>query len=165
MQFSKGVEWGVHAVSLLSALPEGRGLRADALAHYHGVPAAYMAKQLQALSKAKIVHSSRGAHGGYRLNKPPAEISLWDITAAIEGSRPAFRCTEIRQNGLCKSNSENCKNMCPIAKAFLNAEKKFRNSLAATSLADIGIEILAASPPEHINDIMTWLSAQAVIIR
>jgi Rrf2 family protein len=113
MQISKGVEWAVHATSLMSGLPENAGLKAETLADYHGVPKAYMAKQLQALSKAGLVRTSRGAHGGYRLAKPSDEISLWDIMTAIEGGKPAFRCTEIRQTGPCALKPKDCHKSCP----------------------------------------------------
>lgn len=158
MQISKGVEWAIHAASLMIALPDGRGLKADALARYHGVPAAYMAKQLQAMSMAGLVFSSRGAHGGYRLAKPPAQISLWDLTKAIEGNRAAFRCTEIRQDGPCRLKPENCRKSCPIANAFITAEKAFRASLASVTLADIGMKIMADSTPAHLQEIVEWLN-------
>ena len=162
MQISKGVEWAVHATSLMSALPEGRGLKAEALARYHGVPGPYMAKQLQALSNAGLVKSSRGAHGGYRLAKPPAEISLWDITIAIEGRKPAFRCTEIRQNGPCALRPKDCKKPCQIAAAFLAAENAFRDSLAAVSLAGLGAQFVADTTPDHLLHVAEWLNGERV---
>jgi len=162
MKISKGVEWAAHAASLLSVLPKGRGLRANALAHYHGVPSTYMAKQMQALSKAGITVTAKGARGGYRLAKPPSEISLWDITAAIEGNASAFRCTEIRQNGPCRAKPQNCKQACPIAKAYLKAETAFRDELRGISLADIGIEIAQSSAPAHISDIFEWIATESV---
>jgi len=162
LQISKGVEWAVHAASMMVALPEGRGLKAAALAHYHGVPTAYMAKQLQALSKAGIVQSSRGAHGGYRLAKPATDISLWDITAAIEGHGPAFRCTEIRQNGPCGLKRKDCRSPCQIAAAFSSAERAFRDSLKAVTLADIGLQFVRDSEPEHLSDIMHWLESEVM---
>ncbi len=161
MQISKGVEWAVHAASLMAALPEGQGLKAAALARYHELPAAYMAKQLQALSKAGLVQSSRGANGGYRLAKPAADISLWDITAAVEGAKPAFRCTEIRQNGPCAAKPKDCKNPCQIAAAFSAAEQAFRDSLKAVTLGDIGAQFAAHSPQEHLLHIFQWLSSEA----
>ncbi|MEP3226908.1 MAG: Rrf2 family transcriptional regulator [Parasphingorhabdus sp.] len=161
MQISKGVEWAAHAAALLNGLPAGRGLKAEALARYHGVPAPYMAKQLQALSKAGITKTSRGAHGGYRLAKPADEISLWDITAAVDGNGPAFRCTEIRQNGPCGLKSQDCKRPCQIASAFASAEQAFRNSLAAVSLADLAGQLVNDSQPEHLLDIVGWLTAEA----
>lgn len=161
MQISKGVEWAVHAAALLNGLPAGRGLKAEALARYHGVPAPYMAKQLQALSKAGITQTSRGAHGGYRLAKPADQISLWDITAAVDGKGPAFRCTEIRQNGPCGLKRSDCKRPCQIAAAFAAAEQSFRDSLAAISLADLAGEVVNDSKPDHLFAIMNWLNAEA----
>ncbi len=161
MQISKGVEWAVHAAALMAALPEGRGLKAAALARYHELPAAYMAKQLQALSKAGLVHSSRGANGGYRLAKPATDISLWDITAAVDGAQPAFRCSEIRQNGPCALERKDCRAPCQIAAAFASAEQAFRDSLKAVSLADIGTQFATESPQEHLLDIFHWLSSEA----
>ncbi len=161
MQISKGVEWAVHAAALLNGLPAGRGLKAEALARYHGVPAPYMAKQLQALSKAGITQTSRGAHGGYRLAKPADQISLWDITAAVDGNGPAFRCTEIRQNGPCGLKRSDCKRPCQIAAAFAAAEQSFRDSLAAISLADLAGQVANDSKPDHLFAIMNWLNAEA----
>lgn len=162
MQISKGVEWAAHAAVMMIALPDGRGLKAEALARYHEVPTAYMAKQLQALSKAGIVQSSRGAHGGYRLAKPATDISLWDITAAIEGHAPAFRCTEIRQNGPCGLKTKDCKNPCQIASAFALAERAFRDSLKSVSLADLGAQVLQNSRPEHLSDVGNWLENETM---
>lgn len=162
MQISKGVEWACHAAALMSALPEGKALKADALARYHGVPAAYMAKQLQALSKAGIVRSSRGKKGGYKLAKPPMDINLWDITAAIEGSQPAFRCAEIRQNGPCPARKESCKTPCAIAASFMAAETAFRSSLKAVSLMEIGMGVMNIKTPEEMMDIMNWVMEEAV---
>lgn len=161
MQISKGVEWAAHAAAMMIALPEGRGLKAEALARYHEVPTAYMAKQLQALSKAGIIQSSRGAHGGYRLAKPATDITLWDITAAIEGYAPAFRCTEIRQNGPCGLKRKDCKSPCQIAAAFAMAERAFRDSLKAVSLTDLGLQVVRDSTPEHLADVMGWLNGEA----
>ena len=164
MQISKGVEWACHAAALLSALPNEKALRADALARYHEVPAAYMAKQLQALSKAGIVKSTRGARGGYRLAKAPIDINLWDITAAIEGTKNAFRCTEIRQNGPCPARKASCKKPCGIAASFLNAELAFRQSLQKVSLAQIALEVLEIKTPSEIKEVMNWLDNEAVNI-
>ncbi|WP_217908040.1 RrF2 family transcriptional regulator [Parasphingorhabdus flavimaris] len=162
MQISKGVEWAAHAAVMMIALPEGRGLKAEALARYHDVPTAYMAKQLQALSKAGIAQSSRGAHGGYRLAKPATGISLWDITAAIEGHAPAFRCTEIRQNGPCGLKRKDCRNPCQIASAFAVAERAFRDSLKTVTLVDLAAQVLQNARPEQLSDVGNWLESETM---
>tara|TARA_R110001599_G_scaffold29407_5_gene100552 strand:+ start:5403 stop:5909 length:507 start_codon:yes stop_codon:yes gene_type:complete len=160
LQISKGVEWAAHAAVMMIALPDGRGLKAEALARYHDVPTAYMAKQLQALSKAGIAQSSRGVHGGYRLAKPATDISLWDITAAIEGRAPAFRCTEIRQNGPCGLKRRDCKNPCQIASAFAVAERAFRESLKTVTLADLAAQVLQNARLEQLSDVGNWLESE-----
>lgn len=153
----------VHAATLLTALPERTGLKAEALANYHGVPVAYMAKQLQALARAGIIRSLRGARGGYRLARPPAAISLWDIMAAVDGEAWAFRCTEIRQNGPCAVKPQDCKTPCPIAAAFHKAEAHYRDQLKAVSLADIAVRTLAGSSGDHVQNITAWVTAQATL--
>ena len=162
MQISKGVEWACHAAALMAALPSDKALSADALARYHEVPAAYMAKQLQALSKAGLVHSSRGARGGYRLAKAPAEISLWDIMAAIEGHKSAFRCMEIRQNGPCPAKKDSCKTPCAIAASFSAAETAFRDSLRGVTLMQIAMGVMNIKTPSEITGVMQWISDEAV---
>lgn len=162
MQISKGVEWAAHAAALMCGLPPGTGLRAEALARYHGVPKAYMAKQMQALSKAGIVHTARGKNGGYRLARSADAITLWDVMRAIEGDRPAFTCTEIRQNGPCGATPDQCRQKCAIAAAFHAAEAAFRDHLQSVSLVGIAAGVLADSPPDHLRDVGRWLEEEAV---
>ena len=156
MRINKGVEWGVHACTLLAPLGPGKGLSLAHLADYHGVPAAYMAKQMQALSKAGIVRTSRGKTGGYSLARPASAISLWDIKAAIDGTLPAFRCTEIRQKGPCALSRDQCKQACQIAAAFGQAETSYRQALQAIRLTDLVAEVATTSDHHHLTQIMDW---------
>ena len=137
MRMSDGVEWAVHLCGVLAAAPEGRGLPRAKLAEFHDLPTAYLAKHLQALSRAGIVTSERGAKGGYRLGRAPSKVSLLEIVFAIEGSRPAFRCAEIRQRGPCAAAPSACRKACPIARAFLAAETAWRQALAGVTVAEI----------------------------
>jgi Rrf2 family protein len=137
MRIAEGVEWAIHLCGVLGVVPAGFGLPAGRLAEFHELPPAYLAKHLQALSRAGIVTANRGVSGGYRLAKPASKITLLDITLAIEGSEPAFRCTDIRQQGPCAAAPAACKHHCAIAKAFQDAETQWRKALASVSVADI----------------------------
>lgn len=159
MRLSQGVEWAAHACTLLVAAGPGRGLSLAALAEYHGVPAPYMAKQMQALSKVGIVRTSRGKTGGYALARPANEITLWDITRALNGPEPLFQCTEIRQQGPCGARREECKNPCSIAKAFAQAEQAWRGALQGITIADIARDVGRSSSPEHLGHSLSWLGA------
>ncbi|MEO1658773.1 MAG: Rrf2 family transcriptional regulator [Pseudomonadota bacterium] len=161
MQLSKGVEWAVHAAAILAAVPEGRGLSADALARYHGVPSAYMAKQMQALRRAGIIKSLRGASGGYALAKSPDEISLLDLTLAVESNGPIFRCTNIRCNGPCGLKSEEALDACPIAAAFAGAEATYRAALDAVPLSQIIAEVVMTQTPDHLLKVAAWIDNES----
>lgn len=156
MRINKGVEWAVHACTLLAPLPSGKGLTLAALADYLGVPDPYMAKQMQALSRAKLVRTARGKTGGYALAKAPNAISLWDIQAAIDGGGPAFRCTEIRRNGPCGLKRKDCVTACPIAAAFGAADTAYRNTLKSVSLSDMVASVSTNGTEAHLLDIMRW---------
>jgi Rrf2 family protein len=136
MKLSEGVEWSCHACAVLAGMPQGLALSASALAAFHALPPAYMAKHLQALSRAGIVRSVRGVGGGYRLARPANEISLWDIRQAIEGATPDFQCREIRRNGPCSEFGTSSR-PCNVAAAFWTAERAYQQSLQSVTVAHI----------------------------
>lgn len=141
MKLGDGVEQAIHCVSLLAALPPEGLLSAASLAEYHGVSISYLLKHLQALSGAGIVQTVSGPKGGYRLARPPAEITLLDIVLAVEGPEPAFRCKEIRRNGPNPLPKRCFKGPCQINAAMLRAEKAYRNELRNVSIANLIAEL------------------------
>ena len=161
MRMSEGVEWASHACAILAGLPPDRGLSAAALAAFHALPTAYMAKHMQALARAGIVTSSRGARGGYRLARPAERISLWDIAAAIEGREPAFRCREIRRKGPCATPGASYAKPCEVAAAFWAAETAYREALAAVTIRAIAAQVASRMSQEDIQRSLTWLAENA----
>src|SRR5207245_8836293 len=135
MKLSDGVEWALHCCTVLALVPRGSALPAGRLAEFHGVPTAYLAKHLQALSRAGVVESVAGPRGGYRLSRPPDEITLYDIVAAVEGTAPAFRCTEIRQRGPAALPAREYKAACLITQAMHRAAAAWRGALEHHPLA------------------------------
>ena len=160
MQLGKGVEWTTHICTVLALLPAGKGLSVDALADFFEVPSAYLAKQMQLLRRAGIAQSVRGKRGGYRLAKPVDAITLLDIVRAIEGPMPAFRCTEIRQNGPCGLKPKDCKRPCEVSSAFSKAEDAYAQALQSQTIASVMQEAAANSSPEHMVEIVGWVQSQ-----
>lgn len=161
MKIGRGVEWAAHTCALLGVLPKGAALPGDALAEFLGVPAPYVAKQLQALSRAGLVSAKRGVAGGYRLAREPEALSLWDITAAVEGRAPIFRCSEVRQGGPCGASRAECRQPCTIAAAFQDAEAGYRDALAAVPLTDIIAGITQSASPARRKRIQKWIQSNA----
>ena len=157
MKIGKGVEWAAHTCALLALLPAGAALSGEVLAEFIGVPSPYLAKQLQSLSRAGIVSARRGVAGGYSLARIPETISLWDITAALEGTAPSFRCTEVRQNGPCAASRAEVSAPCAIASAFSNAELQYRDALDAVRLPELVQKIAQDSKPARRRKISTWI--------
>jgi len=158
MRLSEGVEWAAHCAVVLAALPEGVSLPSGRLAEFHGVPAPYLAKSLQALTRAGIVDSTAGRHGGYWLAKPAADISVLNVVEAIEGREPIFRCTEIRRRGPSALPARHYSPVCGIAAAMGRAEAAWRSELAATTIADIAGIVAAQSPPAALRKAKTWVT-------
>lgn len=54
----------------------------------------YLEHLITPLKKAKLIRSSRGAHGGYVLSKPPADVTLKEVLQAVEGPMCIVECTQ-----------------------------------------------------------------------
>ena len=155
MKISAGVEWALHCCVALSGI--ARPVPAAKLAEMTDVSASYLAKQLQALSRAGLVTSVQGKAGGYVLTRSPEKISVLDIVLAIEGSTPMFECTEIRQRGPVGAPPEECRQSCPIARAMLAGEQAWRTSLRQISIQDIGTEMAGSISPERMAAMVNWM--------
>jgi Rrf2 family protein len=164
MRMNEGVEWAAHCAVLLSLLPEGETLPTSSLAEYHGVPEHYLAKALQGLTRAGVVESKPGRHGGYRLQRPAAEITVLDVVLALEGDDTFFQCTEIRRRGPARVAARAYSPVCGIAATMWRAEQAWRDELRATTIADLAVSTLAQAPRDALDKGARWLG-QVIDVR
>lgn len=158
MKLGEGIEWALHCCGVLGALPHPSTLSASRLAEYHGIPGPYLAKHLQALSRAGIVESVPGPKGGYRMAEPADEVTVLDVVLAVDGDEPAFECTEIRQRGPCAVDDERAYlKPCGIKTVMLQAERAWRRSLAEHTVADLVRSAVEEAPPRQIADSLVWI--------
>jgi Rrf2 family protein len=157
MRMSDGVEWSIHSCIALAALPPDRSLPSAKLAEFHGVPAAYLAKHLQAMARAGIVRAVAGRRGGYRLAKTPAEITLLDVVDAVEGGTPAFRCTEIRARGPVRGARGEDRQPCGVAAAMWEVEGAWRAALSRRTVAGLLADLGASVSEVTIRRGTEWL--------
>ena len=158
MKLSEGVEWGIHCAMLLGALAPGETLSGRAMSEFHGVPESYLLKHLKALVAAGLLESVTGPRGGYRLAKPPDEISLLDVVQSIDGPGPAFRCTEIRRRGPCALENSAYPRPCGVNAAMLRAEQAYRAALAEETLAKVTADFAARADPRIFALAVPWLN-------
>jgi Rrf2 family protein len=157
VRLSEGVEWGLHCCVVLAVLPDGAALSTGRLAEFHGVPIAYLAKHLQSMSRAGILVAGTGPRGGYRLARPPADISVLDVLEAIDGDEPPFRCLEIRRRGPTAVPAREYRTMCGIHSVMVDADAAWRAELARSSIADLAAGVARDASPKAIERFGTWL--------
>jgi Rrf2 family protein len=149
MRMSQGVEWALHTCLNLSWLDAP--VPTGALAAFYALPAAYLNKHLQALTRSGILTSTPGPRGGFRLARPPEAITLMDVVAAIEGRDELFRCTQILRNGPGKHQGVDYRHSCLVASAMRDAELAWRRELAARTVADVRADVEHAHPEAPAN--------------
>jgi Rrf2 family protein len=74
----------VRAVVALARLPADTYAGAASVAREIGAPPNYLGKLLQTLAREGLVQSQKGLGGGFRLARPPEDISLLDVVEPIE---------------------------------------------------------------------------------
>lgn len=147
MRIGAGVEWGAHCCLLLDWLGPDAQVSSSRLAAAFDIPAPYLNKQLQLLVKAGILDSSRGASGGFSLRRSLDSVTMLDVVDAIEGTQPAFRCSEIRRCGLGSGVPASAfATPCSINSTMLAAEQQWRATLASQTLRAVQRHAETTSP-------------------
>jgi Rrf2 family iron-sulfur cluster assembly transcriptional regulator len=123
---------GDYAVRAMLALarPDARQLTGAALAEATAIPSGFVPQVMGDLVRAGLVANRRGRTGGYRLARPPAEVSLLDIVEAVEGDGRRRTC--VLRGGPCRRDGA-----CDVHDAFFRAQEAVFGTLAGVSLADV----------------------------
>ena len=104
--FSQTVEYALRAVVYLAQRHDEGPVDSGQIAKATQVPSSYLAKILQDLARTEILTSKRGVGGGFRLSRPPDDLSVLDVVTAIE---PIQRIT-----GCPLSLPAHCQQLCPM---------------------------------------------------
>lgn len=95
MRLSKRCEYGIKAAVRL-ARKHGQGyVQSKELADTEALPAKFLESILLTLRGAAILESKVGAGGGYRLSRPPDQISVSDLLEALDPGEPVSHTTII----------------------------------------------------------------------
>jgi Rrf2 family protein len=156
MKLSGGVEWALHCCVVLSAA-RNEPVAVARLAELHDVSATYLAKQMQALSRAGIVRSTQGYSGGYTLTRAPEAITVLDVVEAVDGARSAFVCTEIRQRGPMATPAEACTKPCAVNRAMIAADQAWRAALRGVTIADLANDVTTDNGSDVLTSVGAWL--------
>lgn len=113
-----------------SNAPELGVSTARELATRSQLPVPTVSKILKELARAGVVESQRGLSGGYRLARPPSEISVADIVKAVEGPIAVTACSR---------DSESCDHTghCPVESNWLKINQAISDALASITLEEM----------------------------
>ena len=125
MQITKQADYAVRAVLFLAAQEDDSRSPTNRIALEEKIPPSFLAKIVSQLSVAGIVQTSRGAHGGVSLARPPADISLQEVVEAIDGPITLNDC--VIDPDSCAFGDE-----CPVHSIWVEAQKELVAKLKAT---------------------------------
>jgi Rrf2 family protein len=150
VEISARSEYAVRALAELTNAGGGPLTVAD-LAAAQGIPARFLQNILLQLRQRSLVHSQRGADGGYRLARPPSAISLADILRAIDGPLAAVR-GERPESVHYEGSAE------PLADVWLALRVSMRHVVEAVTLEDLVVGPLPAHVAELVDNPDAWVS-------
>lgn len=88
---SQTAEYALRAIVYL-ADQDGKPRTTAQIAEVTQVPAGYLAKVMQSLSRTRLVNSQRGLNGGFTLTKDPTELCVAEIINAVDPIRRFHEC-------------------------------------------------------------------------
>jgi Rrf2 family protein len=113
LKLTKKADYALMAMKHLAERPSQGSLSAKDVADAYGIPPEALAKILQKLVKAGLLHSQHGTNGGYTLARPAHTISAFEVIQAIDG--PLFITSCITVRGEC-DQSDRCNIREPLRK-------------------------------------------------
>lgn len=85
MRVSAKADYALRALIEMSLSTGAQAVSAEQLGKRQAIPHGFLQAILADLRRAGIVVSQRGQSGGWRLNRPAAQISVADVIRAVDG--------------------------------------------------------------------------------
>ena len=141
MELTHRGSYAIRAVLALARAGDDEVVPARHIAREMDIPVRFLPQVLGDLSRAGIVEARLGRAGGYRLSRPPTQISLLDILEAAEGD--ARRQTCVLSGKPCGQGLD----PCDVHDMFYEAQQAILERLARTSVGELDLVAGAKVPP------------------
>src|SRR5256712_13978235 len=96
LKLTKKADYGLMAMKHLAEHAQNGACSAKDVAEAYGIPQEALAKILQSLVKAGLLHSQPGTNGGYTLARDPASITAFEVMSAIDWPLLITSCATAR---------------------------------------------------------------------
>ena len=136
MKLSKRGEYALRSlINLGIAAKVGRSLvRVTELANAEDIPVKFLEQVMQQMREAGYVQSVRGKHGGYRLAKPAAQITIGSVVRLIDGPLAPIGCVSQTAYVPCNCPDEA---HCGLRMLMLDVRNAIAAILDRYTLADV----------------------------
>jgi Rrf2 family protein len=140
LKLTKKADYGLMAMKHLAEHAHEGACSAKDMAGSYGIPQEALAKILQRLVKAGLLHSQHGINGGYTLVRDPAQISAFEVIQAIDG--PLFITSCITVRGECGQTDR-----CTIREPLRKVNHSIEEVLRRISIAEMTEEAAEQTTP------------------
>lgn len=160
VQMKTGVEQSVYAILLLNMLPDKAVLPGEAISQQLGTSPSYSQKLLRKLVSADLISSVPGVKGGFKLNKRPEEIRVYDIYLAVEGRQSLYSPSGILDDMLDLDHDDRC---CLLTDLMDEAESVWRTVLKRETIASLSNEIQADRFQDQVASLKKMITEKMVL--
>ena len=130
LRMTKQADYGIVLLTWMASRRD-RLHTAPEIAGSTRLPAPTVSKILKILGRSGLLESHRGVNGGYSLRRPPEEISVAEIIAALEGPIAVTECID-DSPGECSQEA-----ICPVRANWQRINLAIRSALEAITLEEM----------------------------
>lgn len=137
MRLSTRGRYGVRAMLDIALYGANGPVNLREIASRQDISIDYLEQLLRKLRKAGLVRSVRGPRGGFLLARPPEQVKLWDVLAALEQEMAPVFCVDEMVLGT--PSRKRCSRVsgCATHIIWLGLARQVRSYLESKTLRDI----------------------------
>ncbi len=143
LKLTKKADYGLMAMKHLAEHSDHGAFSAKDVADAYGIPPEVLAKILQRLVKAGLLHSQHGTNGGYLLARDARKISAFEVIRAIDG--PLFITSCITVRGECDQTER-----CTIREPLRRVNQSIEDLLRSISIS----EMKEVPEGDHVSELV-----------
>ena len=152
MKLSLSGEYALRALLVLGLKYGEDVVRIQTISEEQNIPKKFLEQILNDLKSIGAVASRRGAGGGYRLARPPQNITLASVVRHIEGALAPVSCASERFYERCTCPDEA---RCAIREVMMQVRKAVVDIMEDVTVADLcekakRLAQPASAPPDYV---------------
>jgi Rrf2 family protein len=152
MRLSLRGEYALRALLVLGLRREEPVVRIQTISNEQNIPKRFLEQILNDLRSAGIVKSRRGVTGGYRLARPPEEITVAAVVRHIEGALAPVSCVSERFYEKCSCPDESSCAIRSVMKEIRAAVVAIAERVTIAELCQraVSLQSVSAQFPDYV---------------